>query len=129
MNTASADPRRGEVWWVDLDPTRGAEMQKMRPVVVVNADGLAALPLRIVVPLIGWQPQHAHRPWMVRVSPDSRNGVDKEDAADGFQVRSLSVDRFVRRIGRVSPALLADILDAVALSLDLWDQPEDDASA
>jgi len=29
------DPARGEVWWVDLDPTRGSETCKTRPAVVV----------------------------------------------------------------------------------------------
>ena len=32
--------RRGEVWWVDLDPTRGGEIQKTRPAVVLTANAL-----------------------------------------------------------------------------------------
>lgn len=127
MTTPTADPRRGEVWWADLDPTRGAEMQKMRPVVVVSADGLAALPLRIIVPLIGWQPKFARNPWMVHLAPEAHNGLEKPVAADGFQLRCIAVERFDRRVGRVAPAVLADILEAVALSLDLFDESEDDS--
>ncbi len=47
------NPKRGEVWWVSLDPTRGAEMQKTRPAVVLSSNRLGRLPLRLVVPLTG----------------------------------------------------------------------------
>src|SRR5437773_5920862 len=43
---------RGEVWWVNLDPTRGAEIRKQRPCVVISADAInrwRATP--VVVPL------------------------------------------------------------------------------
>jgi len=29
--------RRGEIWWVDFDPTQGAEIRKRRPAVVITA--------------------------------------------------------------------------------------------
>ena len=104
---------------VSLDPVVGAEMRKTRPVVVINADGLATLPLRIIVPIIGWQPKHAHNPWMVHLRPDHLNGQDKDGAVDCFQLRCVDLTRFVTRRGEVSPAVLDDLLDAAALSLDL----------
>ena len=51
---ATSDPKRGEVWLVDLNPTRGQEIQKRRPVVVLSADPIGSLGLRIVVPLTGY---------------------------------------------------------------------------
>lgn len=45
------DPRRGEVWWIALDPTVGSEIRKTRPCLVVGTDALSRLPVRIVVPL------------------------------------------------------------------------------
>ncbi len=44
------NPRRGEVWLVDLEPTRGQEFKKQRPVVVLSADPIGSTGLRIVVP-------------------------------------------------------------------------------
>jgi mRNA interferase MazF len=41
------NPKRGEVWLVQLDPTRGQEIQKTRPAVVISADILGAIPMRI----------------------------------------------------------------------------------
>ncbi len=49
---ASAAARRGEVWWVDLDPTRGSEIRKTRPAVVLTANALnRARRTVVVVPL------------------------------------------------------------------------------
>jgi mRNA interferase MazF len=39
------NPSRGEIWLVDLDPTRGQEIQKTRPVVVISTDLFAPIPL------------------------------------------------------------------------------------
>ena len=42
---------RGEVWLINLDATVGAEIRKTRPAVIVSADAIGVLPLRVVVPL------------------------------------------------------------------------------
>ncbi len=46
--------KQGEIWLVDLDPTVGAEMRKVRPALVVNADELGRLPLKIVA-VVGYE--------------------------------------------------------------------------
>lgn len=40
-----ANPRRGEIWRVDLAPTQGSETGKIRPVVVVGNEQLGRLPV------------------------------------------------------------------------------------
>ena len=50
-------PKRGEVWLVDFDPAIGAEIQKVRPAVIINVDSIGRLPLRMVVPVTDWKPQ------------------------------------------------------------------------
>lgn len=46
----SSQVRRGEVWLARLDPTQGAEMGKTRPVVIISADGMGVLPVKLVAP-------------------------------------------------------------------------------
>src|SRR4051794_24641948 len=111
--------KRGEVWMINLDPTVGPEIRKVRPCVVVGRDAVGVLPLRIVVPLTAWQDHFAGCDWLIRLDPDAGNGLEKASAADTFQVRSLATSRFVRRLGRVSPADLARIADGLSLVLDL----------
>lgn len=52
---ANSPPQRGEISLVQLDPTRGMDIQKTRPALVISADVYAAIPLRIVVPITTWQ--------------------------------------------------------------------------
>lgn len=35
---------RGEIWWINLDPTVGAEIKKKRPAVIVSQDAIGILP-------------------------------------------------------------------------------------
>ena len=111
--------RRGEVWLINLDPTVGSEIQKTRPAVIVNDDAIGILPLRVIVPITAWQERYAVAPWMVRLDPDSENGLDKPSAADALQVRSVSHVRFVRRLGNMSVQALQDVTRALATVLSI----------
>lgn len=108
-------PSRGEVWLVDFDPAVGAEIQKLRPAVVMNLNSIGRLPLRMVVPLTDWKPQYAGYPWFVLIRPDARNGLSKESGADAFQIKSVSLARCVRRLGVLTDEQLEEIAAAVAL--------------
>lgn len=119
QGSKAATPRRGEIWRVDLDPTIGSETRKTRPCLVIGTDALAGLPVRIVVPLTTWQNKHSSRPWCVRIDPDPQNGLNAPSAADGVQVRCVSLRRFRKRGGIVDGAALSQALAAVALCLDL----------
>ncbi len=108
-------PCRGQVWDVRFDPSVGAEMQKVRPAVVVSEDSIGRLPLRIVVPITDWKPNYARYPWFVCLPGNLTNGLSKDSGADAFQVKSLSVNRFVELRGTVSDGQLEDVASAMAL--------------
>ncbi len=112
------NPRRGEVWRVDLVPTRGAEMQKTRPAVVLSSDRLGRLPLRLIVPLTGWNEGYTHLAWMACVEPSVTNGLTKPSAADAFQTRGASLERFEERLGVLPQETLARISRALALTVE-----------
>ena len=111
-------PTRGEVWWVNFDPSKGEEIAKQRPAVVVSANSVGALALRIVVPITGWRPQYAGQPWTIEIKATRQNGLTKDSAADAFQVKSVSTSRFVSRIGTLTAQQLDDIAAAIALCID-----------
>lgn len=108
-------PRQGEVCWTRLDPTRGSEILKTRPVLVLSNDGLHRLPLALalVVPLtttrtgsalhVEVRLPHAASERVAYVLPE--------------QVRSISHTRLLRRIARVSPAVLEATRDRLTLLL------------
>ena len=106
---------RGEIWYVSLDPARGAEQKKTRPAVIISNDTIGKLPLKVIVPLTGWNDRFEQVPWMVKVVPDHFNGLEKTSAADAFQVRSVSIERFEgKATGQLSKDLMDQIVEAVA---------------
>ncbi len=108
-------PKRGDIWLIDFDPSIGAEIQKIRPAVVVNLDTVGRLPLRLVVPVTDWKPQYANYPWFVELPASASNGLAKDSGADAFQTKSVSLSRFVDRLGEITPAELDEIAEAIAL--------------
>lgn len=111
-------PKRGEIWLVRFDPSVGDEIKKERPAVVLSSTRLARLRLRIIVPLTGWTPDFANYPWHYRIEANARTGLAKTSSADALQVKSMSVMRFVRRLGTLQPMDLDEIVLAVQMLIE-----------
>lgn len=112
-------PRRGEIWRVDFNPTKGAEIQKQRPAVVLSSDAIGKLPLKIVAPLTSWQDAFESNLWHIRLVPASANGLSKPSAVDALQVRSVSTDRFLVLLGRITASDLDEITEALGLLIEI----------
>lgn len=108
-------PKRGEVWLIDFDPAVGAEIQKVRPALVISVDTIGRLPLRLVVPITDWKPHYAGFPWFIELPATPASGLTKDSGADTFQTKSLSENRFVQLLGEVAPAQLDAVASAIAL--------------
>lgn len=109
---------RGEVWVIEFDPTKGDEIEKTRPGVIINSDGMGDYDLNIVVPVTSWKPLYRNKPWMVELPRNPINGLDENSAADSFQVKSLSTKRIQKKIGEVRQNKLEEIVTAVSLCID-----------
>ena len=80
--------KRGEVYWVNIDPTVGTEIRKTRPALVVSPDDMnAALPRVIVAPLtskgqsLGCRPEVVFQGRPARVLLEQLRSVDKRRLA------------------------------------------------
>jgi len=94
--------KQGEIWMINLSPTVGAEMKKLRPAIIVNDNALGRLPLKVIVPITDWKNKYQTASWMIKIEPNLKNGLSKVSSADCFQVRSVSINRFERKIGEIS---------------------------
>lgn len=113
---------RGEIRLVDLNPTRGAEADKRRPAVIVSNDGANTTAARLgrgvvtVVPVTS----NVERVYPFQVLLEqSETGLDRDSKAQAEQVRSIAVERIGRAVGRVAPATMARLDDALRLHLAL----------
>src|SRR5579863_8382043 len=111
-----SDPVEGEVWQVQFSPQEGAELREEHPAVVISRQGVGRLPLRIVVPITDAPRSHL---WLIPLQPSMKNGLTKSCYADCFQCKSISLTRFIRKRGEISPSVLNEIRQGVALCIGL----------
>ncbi len=112
------NPRRGEIWLVQLDPTRGQEIQKTRPAVVISSQMFSSIPMRIIIPVATWQTKFQNRPFMIPIQRTDENGLDADSAGNVLQVRSVTTERFVMCLGKVSAAVLQELLAGLVICVD-----------
>jgi mRNA interferase MazF len=112
-------PERGEVWLANLDPRRGTEPGKRRPVLIVQAQALidAGHPSTLVVPLTTNLIDDAE-PLRVRVSAQSSLSQNSDLLVD--QLRAIDNRRLVEGpLARLDEATLGRVAGAIREVLDL----------
>ena len=86
--------KRGEIYFVNLNPVRGREQAGKRPVLILSIDAINQLPLVVTV-VVGTKGENISRdyPTNVRVS-SAESGLSLETVFLCFQIRSLDAGRF-----------------------------------
>jgi mRNA interferase MazF len=106
--------RRGDVWWIELDPTRGSEIKKTRPCLVITANALNDTRFTAVVVPYSTAPRAAP-PLTIPVQCDGQLCVAVLD-----QIRAVSKERFHKHIGTASKTELSSITEGLKKILELW---------
>ena len=109
--------RRGEVWYVDLDPMQGRERAGRRPALVISVDAFNAMPAELVTILPITTKARALRS-RVQVTPPE-GGLQRTSYVICEQVRTISIHRLASALGAVSPATMTRVADIVRLQLGL----------
>jgi mRNA interferase MazF len=113
-----SNPKRGEIYFVNLDPTQGREQAGKRPVLVLSVDAINQLPLVVIV-LVGTKGENVPRDYPTNVRVGSgESGLPMETVFMGFQVRSLDASRFPgQSAGQLSNDLMKQVEKAVKYCL------------
>jgi mRNA interferase MazF len=95
--------RRGDIYFVDLNPVQGREQAGRRPVLVLSIDAINRLPLVVTV-VVGTDGANVTRdyPTNVRV-PAAASGLPIDTVFLCFQIRSLDPSRFPTRAAGILP--------------------------
>jgi len=101
---------RGEIRWADLDPTRGREQAGLRPVLVLSQDVFNDRSGTVIAMALTSQPQRAGFPLTLEIMSLS---LPKRSWLKISQVRTLSVQRIGKRLGRISPEELAQAIEGL----------------
>ena len=112
--------KRGEIYFVNLNPVQGREQSGQRPVLVISSDTINQLPLVATV-VVGTKGENVQRdyPTNVRV-PAAESGLPIETVFLCFQLRSLDGNRFPSvSAGKLTDTQMNRIEDAVRYCLGL----------
>jgi mRNA interferase MazF len=101
---------RGDIVWADLNPTRGHEQGGRRPVVVISADVFNARSGTVIAMALTSQPQRAGFPLTLEVKSVK---LGKPSWVKISQIRTLSVQRLGRKVGRLEPEELDRLIEGL----------------
>jgi mRNA interferase MazF len=105
--------KRGEIWWVNFDPSIGGEIRKKRPAVILSNDASNKFINRVqVIPLTGKTE---------RVYPSEAvvSFEGKKSKAMADQLTTVSKNRLINRAGVITKEDLLQIEEAIKVQLDI----------
>jgi mRNA interferase MazF len=101
---------RGEIRWADLNPVRGHEQAGLRPVLILSHDVFNERSGTVIAVAITSQPQRADFP----LTLDLKTGdLPKQSWVKISQIRTLSVERIGKLIGRASQEEIAQVIEGL----------------
>lgn len=101
---------RGEIRWADLNPSRGHEQAGLRPVLILSHDIFNERSGTVIAVAITSQPQRAGFPLTLELKSA---GLPKQSWIKISQIRTLSVERIGKLIGRASQEETAQIIEGL----------------
>ena len=101
---------RGEIRWADLNPTRGREQTGRRPVLILSHDIFNERSGTVIAIAITSQPQKAGFPLTLELKTGS---LSKQSWAKISQIRTLSVERIGKLIGKASQEEMIQIIEGL----------------
>lgn len=107
---------RGEVYWADLNPVKGREQSGLRPVIILSHDVFNQRSGTVIAVAVTSQPQRAGFPLTLELTSGR---LPKQSWAKIGQIRTLSVERLRKRIGKISNEELRQIIDGLNEIIDV----------
>ena len=110
-------PKRGEIWWTDFDPARGAEIKKKRPACVISNNINNEFGALVTVLPISDAGKKVY-PFEVAVSK-SEAGLQKDSKLKCQQIRSVDKMRLLNKIGDLPKEKIRSVEKALAIHLGI----------
>lgn len=111
-------PKRGEIYWVRLDPTIGSEIAKTRPAIIISNDVGNQYSERVVVAPITSKGVDKVYPFEVKI-PKEESGINKISKILLEQIRTVDKSRLSRKIGKLTLKKMEEVNKAIRLSLEV----------
>lgn len=111
------DFKQLDIYWIGLEPTRGAETKKLRPCVIIQSDLVNNQSKTLIVALL--LPNHKSWPFAVNLEPNPENGLDKSHHINLKQLHAVDISRIGKLQGRLNKEYFPAIQNALAIVFGL----------
>jgi mRNA interferase MazF len=110
--------QRGDVFWFEPDPVVGSEQAGRRPALLLSRNAINRFsPVVVGIPLTTYRGQQLYPSDVLISMPEG--GVRCDSVAVALQIRVVDKTRFGQKLGRLSPATMKRIEEAVLIVLDM----------
>jgi len=107
--------KRGEIWWIDLEPVVGSETNKQRPCLILQNDvGNRYSSTTVIAPFLKGKRDY---PFVVNVIPSPSNNLDDNRHVNLSQLRAVDARRVKSKLGTLEPQYWDAIAKAVQVEL------------
>ena len=104
---------RGDIYWVNLNPTQGSEINKLRPCVIVSANAINKARRTVIILPLSSSAQ-SRLPLLILVSCLKKSSVLVCD-----QIRTVDKTRFGDKLGKLSLKEMMELEDSLKQILSL----------
>lgn len=111
-------PRRSEIWLVDFGEPIGREQSGRRPALILSADALNAGPAGVVI-AVPLTTRYRELPSHIEIDPGGESGLDEISYAKGEDIKSISGQRLLTRLGTVDNATMFEVARVLRFLLEL----------
>lgn len=101
---------RGDIYWADLDPTRGHEQSGSRPVLILSHEVFNQRSGTVIAVAITSQPPRVGFPLTLEIQSTR---LPKQSWVKIGQIRTLTIERLGKRLGFISPEELSRIVEGL----------------
>jgi mRNA interferase MazF len=101
---------RGDIYWADLNPTRGREQSGLRPALVISHDVFNERSGTVIALAITSQESRAGFPLTMEIKSTK---LPKQSWVKIGQIRTLAIERLGKKLGRVSPEELNRVVEGL----------------
>ncbi len=103
--------KQGDIYWAQLNPTKGSEQKGQRPVLIISGNAMNDnLGMVIACP---FSTSLKNYPGSVLIEKSKQNGLSKDSEVITFQIRSLSKSRLTQKLGSICPSELKRVIRAL----------------
>jgi mRNA interferase MazF len=107
---------RGEIWFANLDPTKGSEQAGTRPIIIFQENTISKFTSTIITIPLTTNLRRAALPSCLLIS-NGQGGLNQDSVALCHQLRVLDKTRLIKRLGQLDINVIAELERTVLFTL------------